>query len=48
MLLRQYKDRVIGGWRLQSRNDGKRALHRLELPVSVTTIAPAAPAGGRE
>jgi hypothetical protein len=48
MLLRQYKDRVIGGWRLQSRNDGKRALHRLELPVSVTTVTAAAHTGGRE
>jgi hypothetical protein len=32
-LLRRHKDKVIAGWRLRSRNDGKRAVHRLELPV---------------
>jgi Bifunctional DNA primase/polymerase, N-terminal len=32
-LLRRHKDQVIAGWRLRSRNDGKRAVHRLELPV---------------
>jgi hypothetical protein len=38
-LLRRHKDKVIAGWRLRSRNDGKRAVHRLELPAA------AAPAG---
>src|SRR5262249_35915178 len=33
-LLRQHKDQVIAGWRLRSRNDGKRAVHRLELPLA--------------
>jgi Bifunctional DNA primase/polymerase, N-terminal len=32
-LLRRHKDKVIAGWRLRSRNDGKRAVHRLEPPV---------------
>jgi hypothetical protein len=32
-LLRQHKDKVIAGWRLRSRNDGKRAVHRLEAPT---------------
>lgn len=31
-LLRRHKDKVIAGWRLRSRNDGKRAVHRLEPP----------------
>jgi putative DNA primase/helicase len=31
-LLRRHKDKVIAGWRLRSRNDGKRSLHRLEAP----------------
>jgi hypothetical protein len=39
MLLRQHKDKVIGGWRLRSRNDGKRAVHRLELPAAVAPAA---------
>ena len=38
-LLRRHKDRVIVGWRLRSRNDGKRAVHRLELPVPVAPAA---------
>ena len=44
MLLRQYKDKVIGGWRLRSRNDGKRAVHRLEAPVAATPVVEAAAA----
>jgi hypothetical protein len=39
-LLRRHKDKVIAGYRLRSRNDGKRAVHRLE-PVA------AAQAGGQ-
>ena len=38
-LLRRHKDQVIAGWRLRSRNDGKRAIHRLELPVPTAGAA---------
>jgi Bifunctional DNA primase/polymerase, N-terminal len=38
-LLRQHKDKVIAGWRLRSRNDGRRAVHRLELPVAAEPAA---------
>src|SRR5262249_28630382 len=31
-MLRRHKDKVIAGWRLCSRNDGKRSVHRLEAP----------------
>jgi bifunctional DNA primase/polymerase-like protein len=38
-LLRRHKDKVIAGWRLRSRNDGKRAVHRLERPVAAAPVA---------
>src|SRR5262249_27481251 len=38
-LLRRHKDKVIAGWRLRSRNDGKRAVHRLELPAVASPVA---------
>jgi hypothetical protein len=30
---------VITGWRLRSRNDGKRAVHRLERPTATSPVA---------
>src|SRR5439155_17444093 len=38
-LLRRHKDKVIAGWRLRSRNDGRRAVHRLELPAAAAPVA---------
>jgi hypothetical protein len=39
-LLRRHKDKVIAGYRIRSRSDGgKRAVHRLELPVSAASAA---------
>src|SRR5207249_9778131 len=38
-LLRRHKDKVIAGYRLRSRNDGKRAVHRLELPLPAAQAA---------
>jgi hypothetical protein len=40
-LLRRYKDKVVAGYRLRSRHDGKRAVHRLE-PIA------AAPSAGQQ
>jgi hypothetical protein len=38
-LLRRHKDKVIAGWRLRTRNDGKRAVHRLEPPTVCLPVA---------
>jgi putative DNA primase/helicase len=37
-LLRRHKDKVIAGYQVRSRNDGKRAVHRLELPAVAAPV----------
>jgi hypothetical protein len=38
-LLRRHKDKVIAGWQLRSRNDGRRAVHRLERAAAAARVA---------
>jgi len=41
-LLRRHKDKVIARWRLRSRNNGMRAVHRLESPTAALPVAESA------
>jgi len=39
-MLRRHKDKVIAGWRLRNRSDGRRAKHRFEQPAATASPDP--------